>query len=57
MFVQLGNLCDKIAGYALRIAEETEKSFIGLQRALNSHNSIISHNMKYYLEEDRKAHR
>ena len=24
IFVQLGNLCDKIAGYALKIAEETE---------------------------------
>ena len=22
--IQLGNLCDKIAGYALKIAEETE---------------------------------
>ena len=57
IFSKLGNLCDKIADYALRIAEETEKSFGGFQRALNDPNSIISHNMKYYLEEDRKAHR
>ena len=57
IFVQLGNLCDKIAGYALKIAEEAEKSFGGFQSALNDPNSIISHNMKYYLEEDRKAHR
>jgi hypothetical protein len=57
IFSKLGNLCDKIAGYALKIAEETEKSFGGFQRALNDPNSIISHNMKYYLEEDRKAHR
>ena len=57
IFVQLGNLCDKIAGYALKITEEAEKSFGGFQSALNDPNSIISHNMKYYLEEDRKAHR
>ena len=57
IFSKLGDLCDKIAGYALKIAEETEKSFGGFQRALNDPNSIISHNMKYYLEEDRKAHR
>ena len=57
IFSKLGNLCDKIANYALRITEETEKSFGGFQRALNAPNSIISHNMKYYLEEDRKEHR
>ena len=57
IFSKLGNLCDKIADYALRIAEETEKSFGGFQSALNDSNSIISHNMKTKLEDRRKTNR
>ena len=57
IFVQLGNLCDKIADYALRIAEEAEKSFGGLQGALNDPNSVIHLNMEYIHKERRYLHR
>ena len=57
IFVQLGNLCDKIAGYALKIAAETEKSFNGFHRALNEHNSVYILRMKNNLEENRNMHR
>ena len=44
IFVQLGNLCDKIANYALRIAEETE-AVLGqngsMMNALNNPHSVL----------------
>ena len=57
IFSQLGNLCDKIAGYALRIAEEAEKSFNGFHRAFNERNSVYTLNMKNDLEDRRNTHR
>jgi len=57
IFVQLGNLCDKIANYALRIADETEKSFNGFHRAFNERNSVYTLNMKNDLEDRRNTHR
>ncbi len=57
IFSKLGNLCDKIAGYALRIAEETEKSFNGFHRAFNERNSVYTVNMKNDLEDRRNTHR
>ena len=57
IFVQLGNLCDKIADYALKIAAETEKSFNGFHRAFNEHNSVYILKMKNNLEENRNMHR
>ena len=57
IFSKLGNLCDKIAGYALRIAEETEKSFNGFHRAFNERNSVYTLNMKNDLEDRRNTHR
>ena len=44
IFSQLGNLCDKIVGYAQRIVEETENALgqkSGLMRSLNEPNSLI----------------
>ena len=44
IFAKLGNLCDKIAGYALRIAEETE-AVLGqnglMMNALNNPHSVL----------------
>ena len=44
IFVQLGNLCDKIAGYALKIAAETE-AVLGqnglMMNALNNPHSVL----------------
>ena len=57
IFSKLGNLCDKIAGYAQRIAEETEKSFNGFHRAFNERNSVYTLNMKNDLEDRRNTHR
>ena len=57
IFVKLGNLCDKIADYALKIAKETEEAFEEFRSAFNSHNSILSQTMKYYLDERRNKHR
>ena len=45
IFSQLGNLCDKIAGYAQRIVEETENALgpkSGWMRSLNESNSAIN---------------
>ena len=45
IFVKLGNLCDKIAGYALKIAEETE-AVLGqnglMMNSLNNPHSVLS---------------
>ena len=45
MFVQLGNLCDKIADYSLKIVDETENALgpkSGWMRSLNEPNSAIN---------------
>ena len=57
IFSKLGNLCDKIAGYALKIAEEAEKSFGGFLGALNEPNSAYLLKMKNKLEDRRNTHR
>ena len=57
IFAKLGNLCDKIAGYALKIAEEAEKSFGGFLGALNEPNSAYLLKMKNKLEDRRNTHR
>ena len=55
IFVQLGNLCDKIADYALKIAEEAE-AVLGqngsMMNAIRNKNSLLNGNwkMKYELD-------
>ena len=55
IFAKLGNLCDKIAGYALRIAEETE-AVLGqngsMMNTIRNKNSLLNRNweMKYEMD-------
>ena len=55
IFSKLGNLCDKIAGYALRIAEETE-AVLGqngsMMNTIRNKNSLLNRSweMKYEMD-------
>ena len=53
IFAQLGNLCEKIAGYALRIAKETE-AVLGqngsMMNAIRNKNSLLNGNWKMKYE-------
>ena len=55
IFVELGNLCDKVANYALRIVEETE-AVLGqngsLMNTIRNKNSLLNRNweMKYEMD-------
>ena len=55
IFSQLGNLCDKIAGYALKIADETE-AVLGqngsMMNAIRNKNSLLNGNWKMKYEMD-----
>ena len=55
MFVQLGNLCDKIADYSLKIVDETENA-LGqnglMMNAIRNKNSLLNGNWKMKYEMD-----
>jgi hypothetical protein len=59
IFSQLGNLCDKIANYALRIAEETE-AVLGqngsVMNAINNPNSVFSLSKSWAAKEKMQTH-
>ena len=59
IFSQLGNLCDKIAGYALRIAEEAE-AVLGqngsVMNAINNPNSVFSLSKSWAAKEKMQTH-
>ena len=59
IFSQLGNLCDKIAGYALKIAEETE-AVLGqnglMMNPINNPNSVFSLSKSWAAKEKMQTH-
>ena len=59
IFSKLGDLCDKIAGYAQRIAEETE-AVLGqngsVMNAINNPNSVFSLSKSWAAKEKMQTH-
>ena len=57
IFVELGNLCDKIADYAMMIAEETEKALgskSGWVNAIRNKNSWLNATAEISAQDKRK---
>ena len=57
IFVQLGNLCDKVADYALEIAEETENALgpkSGLAHAIRNKTSWLNATMEISAQDKRQ---
>ena len=57
IFVELGNLCDKIADYAMQIVKETENAADLFHRANNSHHSILNYDRQIIIEYNRNTNR
>ena len=59
IFVKLGNLCDKIADYALKIAEETE-AVLGqngsLMNTIQNKNSLLNRNWEMKFENNSRKY-
>jgi hypothetical protein len=58
IFVELGNLCDKVADYAMRIVEETENALgskSGWSQVFNNPNSAFNKNKVWAAEDKMKS--